>query len=232
MSEHIVKSFDDDLVVLRSKISEMGGIAEGMLSDALTSVRDREPELAEKVVAIDEQLDQLERIVDEMATQVIARRQPMAQDLRFLVAVLKVAAVMERVGDLAKSIARRGVHLSTIRPIGIISSVIRMGHDVLRQLTRVLDAWAQHDVEAAVLVWRKDVEIDEAYNSLFREVMTYMMEDPRTISIGSQLLFIAKNLERIGDHATRVAEMIHYIEKATPLGEERPKGDPAGLEDG
>jgi len=231
MSEHIVRSFDDDLIVLSAKISEMGGIAEEMLSDALRSMRERMPELADKVVHLDEQMDLLERRVEETATQVIARRQPMAQDLRFLIAVLKVAMTLERIGDLAKSIARRGVHLSTVRPVSVIASTARMGQNALQQLTEVLDAWAQRDAETAVLVWRRDVEIDDAYNSLFREVITYMMEDPRTISIGSQLLFIAKNLERIGDHTTRIAEMIYYVEKAETLGDDRPKGEPAGLED-
>jgi len=231
MSEHIVRSFDDDLIVLSAKISEMGGIAEEMLSDALTSMRERRPELADKVVHLDEQMDQLEQHVEETTTQVIARRQPMAQDLRFLIAVLKVAMTLERIGDLSKSIARRAVHLSTIRPVSVIASTARMGQNALRQLTEVLDAWAQRDAETAVLVWRRDVEIDDAYNSMFREVITYMMEDPRTISIGSQLLFIAKNLERIGDHTTRIAEMIYYVEKAENLGDDRPKGDPAGLEE-
>jgi phosphate transport system protein len=147
-----------------------------------------------------------------------------------LISALKLSSTIERIGDLSKSTARRGIQLSKTRPAGVTASVVRMGRQALGQLTEVLDAWAHRDVEEAVAVWRRDVEIDEAYNSLFREVITYMMEDPRTISVGSQLLFVAKNLERIGDHATHVAEMIHYVETGTPLADERPKGEPAGLE--
>jgi phosphate transport system protein len=230
MSEHIVKAFDDELTAIRAKISEMGGVAEEMLSGALKSVQERNEELAGDVIRLDKRLDALEIEVEEMATQVIALRQPMAQDLRLLISALKLSSTIERIGDLSKSTARRGIQLSKTRPAGVTASVVRMGRQALGQLTEVLDAWAHRDVEEAVAVWRRDVEIDEAYNSLFREVITYMMEDPRTISVGSQLLFVAKNLERIGDHATHVAEMIHYVETGTPLADERPKGEPAGLE--
>jgi phosphate transport system protein len=230
MSEHIVKSFDDDLIAVRSKISEMGGLAEELLSGALQSVQERNQELAENVIQLDKRLDALEMEVEEMTTRVIALRQPMARDLRLLIAVMKLSTVLERVGDLSKNIARRSIHLAKYSPTSITASVVRMGRQALAQLTEVLDAWARRDVEGAVAVWRRDVEVDEAYNSLFREVITYMMEDPRTISIGSQLLFIAKNLERIGDHTTHVAEMVYYVEKGEPLGDDRPKGDPSGLE--
>jgi phosphate transport system protein len=230
MSEHIVKSFDDDLIAVRSKISEMGGLAEELLSGALQSVQERNQELAENVIRLDKRLDALEMEVEEMTTRVIALRQPMARDLRLLIAVMKLSTVLERVGDLSKNIARRSIHLAKYSPTSITASVVRMGRQALAQLTEVLDAWARRDVEGAVAVWRRDVEVDEAYNSLFREVITYMMEDPRTISIGSQLLFIAKNLERIGDHTTHVAEMVYYVEKGEPLGDDRPKGDPSGLE--
>jgi len=230
MSEHIVKAFDDDLMAVRAKISEMGGVAEEMLSGALKSLIERNAELASSVILLDKRLDALEIEVEEMATRIIALRQPMAQDLRLLISALKLSATIERIGDLSKSTARRGIQLSKTRPAGVIASVVRMGHQALGQLSSVLDAWARRDVEEAVAVWRRDVAIDETYNSLFREVLTYMMEDPRTISIGSQLLFIAKNIERIGDHTTHVAEMIHYVETGTPLAGARPKGEPAGLE--
>ena len=230
MSQHIVKAFDDELTAIRAKISEMGGVAEEMLSGALKSVQERNEELAGDVVRLDKRLDLLEIEVEEMATQVIALRQPMAQDLRLLISALKLSSTLERIGDLSKSTARRGTHLSKTRPAGVTASVVRMGRQALGQLTEVLDAWAHRNVDGAIAVWRRDAEIDEAYNSLFREVVTYMMEDPRTISIGSQLLFIAKNLERIGDHTTHVAEMIYYVETGTPLSGERPKGEPAGLE--
>lgn len=230
MGEHIVRSFDDDLTAVRAKISEMGGLAEELLSGALQSIQDRNQEQAENVILLDKRLDALEMELEALTTRIIALRQPMAKDLRLLIAALKLSAILERIGDLSKNIARRAIPLARAAPASISSSMIRMGRQALGQLTEVLDAWARRDVDAAVGVWRRDVEVDEAYNSLFREVITYMMEDPRTISIGSQLLFIAKNLERVGDHTTHVAEMIYYVETGEVLGDERPKGDPSGLE--
>lgn len=230
MGEHIVSSFDDDLIELRARISEMGGLAETQLLLALDSVEKRDADLADKVVEKDKRMDALEYEVERLATQVIAKRQPMAQDLRVVISAMKLSTTLERVGDLAKNIARRGKHLSSGAPVSISSSVVRMGRQAQGQLTEVLDAYVKTDVDAAVAVWRRDVEIDDAYNAMFREVVTYMMEAPRTISLGSQLLFIAKNLERIGDHTTHVAEMIYYVANGEPLGDERPKGDPADLE--
>ena len=230
MGEHIVKSFDEQLVAIRAKISEMGGLAEELLADALKAVQERDSELAESVIKRDKRLDALEMEVEALTTQVIALRQPMALDLRLVIAALKISATIERIGDLAKNIARRALHLARTRPNSVTVSMVRMCRQVLGLLTEVLDAWGRRDVEAAVAVWQRDVEVDEAYNSLFREVITYMMEDARMISVGSQLLFIAKNLERIGDHTTQIAEMIYYVEKGTPLGDDRPKGEPSGLE--
>lgn len=230
MGEHIVKAFDEELVAIRAKISEMGGLAEELLSDALKAVQERNTELGESVIERDKRLDAMEMEVEEMTTRVIALRQPMALDLRLLIAALKISATIERVGDLAKNVSRRAMHLAKSGPNGVTSSIVRMGRQVLGLLTEVLDAWARRDVESAVAVWRRDLEVDEAYNSLFREVITYMMEDARMISVGSQLLFIAKNLERIGDHTTQIAEMIYYVEQGTPLGDDRPKGEPSGLE--
>ena len=230
MGEHIVKSFDEQLVAIRAKISEMGGVAEELLSGALSSVQERNAELAETVIKRDKRLDEMEMEVEELVTRIIALRQPMALDLRVLMAALKISATLERVGDLSKNVARRSIALATTRPNTVTPSIVRMGRQALGQLTEVLDAWSGHDVEAAVSVWRRDVELDDAYNALFREVISYMMEDPRTISVGSQLLFIAKNLERIGDHTTQIAEMIYYVEKGTPLGDDRPKGEPSGFE--
>ncbi len=232
MGEHIVTSFDEDLAAVRSKISQMGGLAEEMLSGALSSLQSRNVELAQSIIQLDKQMDALEMEVEEMATNLIVQRQPLAQDLRLVISALKLASTLERVGDLSKSTARRGMQLAKTPPAGVTNSIVRMGRQALDQLTAVLDAWGRSDVEEAIAVWRRDVDVDEAYNSLFREVVTYMMEDPRTISVGSQLLFIAKNLERIGDHATNVAEMIHYVETGQPLLEDRPKGEPAGREIG
>lgn len=230
MGQHIVSSFDDDLVELRARIAEMGGLAETQLAEALDSVEKRDIELADAVILRDKRLDALEFEVERLATQVIVRRQPLAQDLRLVISAMKLATTLERVGDLAKNIAKRGKHLAKASPVRISGSVVRMGRQAQAQLTEVLDAYVKSDVESAISVWRRDVEIDDAYNAMFRELVTYMMEDPRIISLGSQLLFIAKNLERIGDHATHVAEMIYYTVKGEPLGDDRPKGDPSGLD--
>ncbi|MEL7463914.1 MAG: phosphate signaling complex protein PhoU [Pseudomonadota bacterium] len=229
MGDHIVTSFDEDLIELRARISEMGGLAEQLFSLSLDSVEKRDETLAQEVIAKDKRLDALEFEVERLATQLIARRQPMAQDLRATISAMKLSTTLERVGDLAKNIAKRGIALSGSDPLHISGSVVRMGRQAQRHLTEVLDAYVKGDVDAAVAVWRRDVEIDEAYNAMFREVVTYMMEDPRTISLASQLLFIAKNVERIGDHTTHVAEMIYYVAKGEPLGDDRPKGDPLDL---
>ncbi len=230
MGPHIVSAFDDDLIAVQARISEMGGLAEDLLSSALEAVKNRDPQLAQEVIARDKRLDALEVDVERLTTRVIALRQPMAGDLRILISALKMASTLERVGDLSKNIARRAVYLASARPVKISSSIVRMGTQTLGQLTEVLDAYTSKDTALAVAIWRRDVEIDEIYNSIFREVVTYMMEDPRTIGLGSQLLFIAKNLERIGDHTTHLAEMVYYIVEGEPLGDDRPKGEPIGLE--
>ena len=227
--EHIVTSFDEDLTELRARISEMGGLAESLFSMSLDSIEKRDEALAKSVIEKDKRLDALEFEVERLATQTIARRQPVAQDLRAVISAMKLSTTLERIGDLAKNIAKRAIPLSGGDPLHISGSVVRMGRQAQAQLTQVLDAYVKGDVDTAVAVWRRDIEIDEAYNAMFREVVTYMMEDPRTITLGSQLLFIAKNVERIGDHTTHVAEMIYYVAKGEPLGDDRPKGDPVDL---
>ena len=227
---HIVSAFDDDLIAVQAKISEMGGLAEDLLANALEAVKTRDAALAQEVIARDKRLDALEFELDELATRIIALRQPMAQDLRLLISALRMATTLERVGDLSKNIARRAIYLASVRPVRLSSSIVRMGQQTLGQLTEVLDAFTSRDTALAVAIWRRDVEIDEIYNAIFREVVTYMMEDPRPIGLGSQLLFIAKNLERIGDHTTHLGEMIYYIVEGEPLGDDRPKGEPLGLD--
>ena len=229
MGEHIVTSFDDDLIELRARIAEMGGLAETQLSHALDSIERRDTALAEEVIGKDKRLDALEHEVERLATHIIARRQPMAKDLRLVVSAMKLSTTLERIGDLAKNIAKRSRALAATDPVRLSGSVVRMGRRAQAQLTEALDAYVKSDVDAAIAVWRRDVEIDDVYNALFRETVTYMMEDPRTITLGSQLLFIAKNLERIGDHSTHIAEMVHYSVKGESLGDNRPKGDPADL---
>lgn len=230
MGPHIVSSFDDDLMLLQAKIAEMGGLAEELLSQALDAVQNRDKELAQQVIDRDARIDALELEIEEMATTTIALRQPMAQDLRVLISALKISSTLERIGDLAKNISKRAMTISKTGPVAITSSIVRMGRATLAQLSEVLDAYTSRDTEKAVAVWRKDVDIDEMYNALFREVVTYMMEDSRMIGAGSQMLFIAKNLERIGDHTTHISEMIYYIQEGEPLGDDRPKGEPLGLD--
>jgi phosphate transport system protein len=230
MGPHIVSAFDDDLLAIHAKIAEMGGLAEELLSLTLDAVENRDSDTAEQVILRDKRLDRLEFEVEELCVRVIALRQPMAQDLRFLVAALKMSTVLERIGDLAKNIAKRSKALSSAQRVNLSSSIVRMGQQTLRQLTEVLDAYTSRDTALAVAVWRRDIEIDEFYNSLFRELVTYMMEEPRIIGLGSQLLFIAKNLERIGDHTTHIAELVYYIVEGEPLGDERPKGAPTSID--
>lgn len=227
---HIVSAFDDDLIMVQAKLSEMGGLAEELLSNAIDAIKNRDPQLARETVARDKRLDALEMEVEVLATRVIALRQPLAQDLRLLIAALKMASTLERIGDLAKGIAKRAEPMANDRPTRLTGSIVRMGNQTQAQLTEVLDAFTSRETELAVSVWRRDVEVDEMYNSIFREVVTYMMEDPKLIGLGSQLLFLAKNLERIGDHATHIAEMVYYIVEGEPLGDDRPKGEPATYE--
>ncbi len=230
MGPHIVSSFDDDLILIQAKISEMGGLAESLLSQALEAVERRDTTLAKKVIDSDKKIDALEMEIEEMATTIIALRQPMAQDLRVLISALKICSTLERIGDLAKNISKRAMTFSKNGPVTITTSIVRMGRATLSQLSQVLDAYTSRDTTKAVAVWQRDVDIDEMYNALFREVVTYMMEDSRMIGAGSQMLFIAKNLERIGDHTTHISEMIYYITKGEPLGDDRPKGEPLGLD--
>ena len=162
--------------------------------------------------------------------KVIALRQPVAADLRVLIAAMKIASTLERIGDLAKNIAKRAIPLSSARPVKLTTSIVRMGRQTLTQLSDVLNAHASRDVDLAVQIWNQDYEIDELYNAIFREVVTYMVEDSRLIGVGAQLMFIAKNLERIGDHTTHISEMVYYIVTGNSLGDDRPKGEPTGID--
>ncbi len=227
---HIVSSFDEDLVQVQAKISEMGGLCEELLSKSLESVQARDAQLARKVIERDKALDALESALEEQVVRVIALRQPMAADLRVLIAALKISSTLERIGDLAKNIAKRAIPLSaSSRQIRLTNSIVRMGRATLTQLSDVLNAHASRDVDLAVQIWNQDVEIDEMYNAIFREVVTYMVEDSRLIGTGAQLLFLAKNLERIGDHTTHISEMVYYMVTGESLGDDRPKGDPTGI---
>ncbi len=225
MTEHTVRSFSADLEDLTGDLARMGGLAEDMVSDAIQAITTRDSVLADTVVGRDPQIDALQVEVEKKILRLLALRQPLARDLRQTIAALKIAAELERIGDLAKNIAKRTKTLDQGAPAAALKGVSRMGRLVAAQLKRVLDAYAALETDAASNVWTRDEEVDEHYQSLFREVLTYMMEDPRTISACAHLLFVAKNLERIGDHCTNIAEEIHFLVTGEQLPTERPKVD-------
>ena len=224
-AEHIVKSFDDQLEELRRTIVRMGGMVEAELSDAVEALVRRDSEMAQRIIESDKEVDALEQQVDEMAVRLLALRQPMAIDLREVLCALKISTDLERIGDYACNIAKRAMALSQMRPVRPMRSPKRMAQLVQSQIKKVIDAYVERDLEKALEVWRGDEEVDEMYTSLFRELLTYMMEDPRDITPGTHLLFVARNIERIGDHATNIAEYINYLISGewTTLG--RPKAD-------
>ncbi len=228
MTDHIVKSFDQELMELGRKIAEMGGIAETMLSDATLALEKGDTDLAQEVIATDPRLDALEREIEDKAILVIARRQPMAVDLRAVISSIRIASDLERIGDLAKNVAKRVVAIEgQFPPQKIVGGVSHMSELALDRLKRVIDAYTQRDVPAAKDVWAHDEEIDQLHNSLFRELLTYMMEDPRNIGFCAHLLFCAKNIERVGDHATNIAETIHYLVTGETITSERPRSSTA-----
>jgi phosphate transport system protein len=226
MSEHIVRSYDTDLQGLRQRIAEMGGIAEKMLVDSVAALARHDKPLAQTVIASDPRLDVLHREVEENAILTIARRQPLAVDLRETISAIRIAGDVERIGDLAKNIAKRALAIGDdFQPHKIVVGLRHMNDLVMAQLKDVLDAYAQKDTAKALDVWKRDGAIDALYTSLFRELLTYMMEDPRNISFCTHLLFCAKNIERIGDHTTNIAETVHYLVTAETLAIDRPKND-------
>jgi phosphate transport system protein len=226
MAEHIVRSYDTELQNLRRRISEMGGIAEKMLIDSISALVRSDVPLAQAVIAADARLDILQREVEENAIVTIARRQPLAVDLRETISAIRVSGDVERIGDLAKNIAKRTLAIAgQFQPQKIVVGLQHMSDLVLGQLKDVLDAYAQQDTVKALDVWQRDGAIDALYTSLFRELLTYMMEDPRNISFCTHLLFCAKNIERIGDHTTNIAETVHYLVTGETLAIDRPKND-------
>jgi phosphate transport system protein len=225
MNEHIVSAYDQELEALGRKIAEMGGIAEHMLSDAMDALTTLNGDLANRVVAVDPRLDLLQREIEENAILTIARRQPMAVDLREIVAAIRVSGDLERVGDLAKNIAKRTLSIADEPRVTRAAVGLRhMNELAANQLKDVLDAYAQRDAERAQAVWERDGELDALEDSVFRDLLTFMMEDPRNITFCTHLLFCSKNIERVGDHATNIAETIVYLVTGAPLPVERPKG--------
>jgi phosphate transport system protein len=228
-SEHIIKSYDQELHRLDNIVAEMGGLAESQLASALDAVMKRDPDLAAQVIESDTRVDQLEREIESLVVRLLALRQPMARDLRQIVAALKISTDLERIGDYAANVAKRSIaldHMAPVRPVHALPRMGRVGGEMIRD---VLDAYIQRDADKATAVWLRDEELDEMYTSLFRELLTYMIEDPRNITAGTHLLFMAKNLERIGDHATNIAETLYFLVHGTPMTEVRPKRDQTSL---
>jgi phosphate transport system protein len=229
-AEHILKGYDEELAKLNNMIVEMGGLAESQLVSAIDAVAKRDSDLAAHVVEGDTRVDELERELDNLAIRLLALRQPMARDLREIFAALKIGADLERICDYAANVAKRSIPLAQTPPIQPVHALPRMGTLALALVKDVIDAYVGRDADKALDVWRRDEELDEMYSSLFREFLTYMMEDPRNIGACTHLLFMAKNIERIGDHATNIAENLYYLVHGTPLTEIRPKGDKSSLE--
>lgn len=224
--EHTVKAYSEELNHLTAEVTRLGGLAEAQLSESVEAVARRDLPIAHQVIDRDDKLDALQADIERKAIRLIALRQPVAQDLRHTVAAMKISMQLERCGDLAKNIAKRCLVLAGSEPLPPLTrSIERMGILVTSRLKEVLDAYSAGDIERAAGVWSRDDEIDEHYDSLFRELLTYMMGDARTISACTHLLFIAKNLERIGDHATNIAEMVHFEITGEELVSDRPKWD-------
>ncbi|MFO7297605.1 MAG: phosphate signaling complex protein PhoU [Pseudomonadota bacterium] len=226
MREHIVRSYQEELELLDRRVAQMGGLVENALGQAFEALEKRDPRLAEAVIESDKAIDRLEKEVDDQVVTMIALRQPLADDLRQVIAALRITSDLERIGDLAKNIAKRALAISQEPyPKQLMSGLRNMGERALRQLKDVLDAYAERNSELALAVWRADEQIDAMYNSVFRELLTYMMEDPRNIGLCTHLLFGAKNIERIGDHTTNIAEIVHYLVHGEPITDDRPKSD-------
>ena len=224
MPEHTVKAFDEDIGRLRGLISQMGGLAEQAIDRAMRALQRGDLELAKRVLKDDKQIDAIEAEVERLAVRIIALRAPMANDLREVVAALKIAAVVERIGDYAKNIAKRvpmieGEH--RIEPISVIQAMARMAAEMVHD---VLNAFAARDAAAAVEICERDKALDDFYDAIFRTLVTHMVENPKTISEVAHLLFVAKNLERVGDHATNVAEMVYFAATGTQMAD-REKGE-------
>ena len=229
MREHTVRSFEEELERLTGIIGEMGTLATRQLGSAIDAVVAGDAELADRLVAEDHEIDEREREACLCAVNLLALRQPMAIDLRETVAAIKISGDLERIADLAKNVAKRAHVLGARPPRRAFQRVERMSRAVLARLQLVVEAYVRHDAEAALEVWQGDEEIDDWYYGLFRELLTYMMEDPRTITVCTHLLFVAKNVERVGDHCANVASEVHYPVTGQPIPKPRPKGEDARL---
>jgi len=226
MVDHTTRAFDADLHELARKIAEMGRLDAEQITNAIDAWARRDLALAHRVIATDDQVDDLQQQIEEKVITTIARRQPMAVDLREIVGALRISNDLERVGDLAENVAKRMLLVTDVFRISeVLFQLEHMGDVVRDQLTRVLLSYERRDVALALEVWHKDQEVDALNNALFRELLTYMMEDARNITFCTHMLFCAKNIERIGDHATNIAETVYYIVEGHKLEERRPKAD-------
>lgn len=226
MTPRAAGAFATELISLRTQLAELGGLAEEQLANALDALRRRDVALAREVAARDTTLDAWTTRLEERSLRMLAFRQPLAHDLRETIACLRIASTLERVGDLAKNIARRTQYLPPIGSQRIARSLDHMGELAQSQLSASLDAYGAKDIPTALSLWRRDVELDDLYHSLFRDLVGWMMRNPNMVEAGAQLMFIAKNLERIGDHATFLAEMAYYVSVGEPIKDDRPKGSP------
>ena len=226
MSQHVAKAYREELQLLDHKIAQMGGLTEHNLGRAFDALNNHDPQLAERVILSDEEIDRLQADIESQVIQMIALRAPLAEDLRRIMAALKITGDLERIGDLAKNIAKRSRTIATEQfPKPLMNGLRSMVDRALIQLKDVLDAYADRNADLAYSVWTRDEQIDAMYNSIFRELLTYMMEDPRNIGLCTHLLFGAKNIERIGDHTTNIAETIHFLVHGKQIEADRPKGD-------
>jgi phosphate transport system protein len=223
--EHIVRSYEEQLKKLREMIARMGGLAERQVADAAYALVRRDTELASEVIGRDGEIDQLERDIENFCVRLLALRQPMASDLRFIIAAMKVSNAIERIGDYARNCAKRAVVISQQPQIGTMTGFQWMAKLVQENLKDAIDSLVNQDADSAERVWAADASVDDVYNGIFRELLTHMMEDPRNITAATHLLFVAKNYERIGDHATNIAETVFYAVHGGSLPDERPKGD-------
>ena len=223
-SRHIVHAYDDELRQLNELIGRMGGLAEMQIDDAIRAVVERDPDLAREVAVSDSRVDGMEEEINKLALRLLALRQPMAIDLRYILSALRIASDLERIADHAENLCRRAGDLGELSDGPAMAGIQRLGKLVLAMLKDVLDASLAGDIEKAVEVWLRDNEVDDLYGSLFREYLTYMMENPRNIGACTTLLFVAKNIERIGDHITNIAETIYFRVEARPLKDSLPKG--------
>ncbi len=223
--QHVVRSFDQELAHLRDLLIEMGGIVENQVALAAQAIMSRDTTAATHAVEADPRVDALERDIEQFVIRMLALRQPMAEDLRLIVAALKMTGDLERIGDYAANVAKRSIVLAQFSLPYSLAAIANMARLVQEELKTVIDALAERDTDKAVEVWRSDQMVDDLYTAIFRELITYMMEDARNITPCTHLLFIAKNLERIGDHATNIAETIYYAVTGEVLPDTRPKGD-------